>query len=195
MYIQNITNRDPELWLFPTVYRALEDHQLSPEQFLNVLLDDLRLVSDPNAQSISLAESGDIALASLIAHGSVDAIESTDFKFTSDLQIWKDLIQSTLDELRDRFTTNRADLPVDLIGDIEVQTAIAVSWIEKHRYDRAATTLTDCDKTLMAGIEKIKKDRQTTRDRGNEMFGRARNYYQERAPLLAGVEADSLAVS
>ena len=100
MYIQSIAKRDPELWCFPAVYRALEDREVSPEQYLKLFVDEVRLMRDRHAQSMSLAKSGDIALAGLIAYGTVDAAESTDFRFASDLQMWQDLIQGTLDELR-----------------------------------------------------------------------------------------------
>lgn len=95
--------------------------------------------------------------------------------------MWQDLIQVTLDDLRTRFNANRSDLSVDVINETETLIEAATSWGHKHRYDRAANALTECDKLLQASVEKIKKDQQATRDLANEMSGRARNYYQEQA--------------
>lgn len=52
MYIQSIAQHDPELWYFPAVYRALEDREVSPEEFRSLLLDEMRLMRDCNEQSV-----------------------------------------------------------------------------------------------------------------------------------------------
>jgi tetratricopeptide (TPR) repeat protein len=182
---------DPELWLFTSVYRALEAGEIAPSQFLELLKADLR--SDLNSRARSLAEDGNIALASLVKYGTVKAAEQNDFVFRSYQQEWWSLITSELQKLEERLEQHRTDLASEIVSEIEAQLFSTSEWIRQYRYDRATSVLEKCVEILRSGVEKVEKDLRAQRQQANSIVENARTHFQDCTPLHAGNVADSLA--
>ena len=130
MDIRQLVASDPELWLFPSVYRSLETGEISQQQFLELLKADLR--SDLTTRARSLAGDGDVALASLIEYSTVMAIEQSDFIFRSNQQEWWGLITSELQRLVERLEQSRADLEAETVSAIESKFLSASECVRQH---------------------------------------------------------------
>lgn len=193
MHIQNLTEMDTNLWKFPLVYRGLENKEISPEEFLQLLITDIQQNLDSRIRARELSISGDIALASLLEYGNVEAVETSDFIFRSYQQEWLELIASELQSLQDKLQNYKADLPLEFIKELEGDIAAVIDWMNEHRYDCAARLLEKCTNDLNKNIDRVVKGLQTDREWSNLMLEEARNYFQTRIPLSSGIEAETLA--
>jgi tetratricopeptide (TPR) repeat protein len=191
--IEYLVNLDPELWQFPFLYHALEDGEVPPERFLQLLLSDLRHEPERTLRAQSVAQDGDLALASLLEYGDTEAIESVEFIFRSTQQEWWSLVTDEMGDLEKALQEYHADLPPELVKEIENEFSSAANWIHQYRYDRASRVLERCKDILDRGIKSVREGLRASQEISNLVVEDARNRLQSCTPLAAGQEAELLA--
>ena len=131
MDIKDLPNADPEVWKFPSFYRALERPELAAEQLFQQLIDDLRDESDPSLRARRAAQDGDIALASLLEYGDIGAIDSDAFIFRRIQQDWWTLVTDEMERLNEKLREYRVNLPPELAKDLVLKLQHNIEQYEK----------------------------------------------------------------